>query len=351
MEIRIYNCEMEFQGIIENQRSLLWNRKYNESGDFELHTPITPYNVSLLKIGNLVWKQGAADAGIIEGLRIEEDADGNDLVVTGRFLPAYFDRRLIYPTFDYYGRAEEGMRQLVHNQTVPIPRVQLGVLNDFPEEIGFQVTYKNLLSTLQKIAKQAQFGFRLRPDFTNKTLTFEVYKGTDKSMAQSDRARVIFSEDFRNLNRAVYESNEQVYANVCYVGGRGEGEEREYVVVGETESTGLDRREIYINGSDIMPDNITEEEYHAALEQRGYDKLASCARYNSLECEAIPYGNFEYGKDYDLGDIVTIRKESWDLGENLRLTGITEVYEDGARKIQPVFGEPIPITAKWEEDY
>ena len=85
MEIRIYNREMDFQGIIENQRSLLWNRKYNEAGDFELHTPITPYNVSLLKIGNLVWKQGAVDAGIIEGLRIEEDADGNDLVVTGRF--------------------------------------------------------------------------------------------------------------------------------------------------------------------------------------------------------------------------------------------------------------------------
>ena len=45
MEIRIYNREMDFQGIIENQRSLLWNRKYNEAGDFELHTPITPYNV------------------------------------------------------------------------------------------------------------------------------------------------------------------------------------------------------------------------------------------------------------------------------------------------------------------
>lgn len=351
MEIRIYTREMEFQGIIENQRSLLWNRKYNEAGDFELHTPITPYNVALLKMGNLIWKQGAVDAGIIEGLHIEEDVDGNELVASGRFLPAYFDRRLIYPTFDFFGRAEVGMRLLVRDRTVPIPFVQLGVLNDFTEAIGFQVTYKNLLSTLQKIAKQEQFGFRLRPDFTAKTLTFEVYKGVDRSMGQSDRARVIFSEDFSNMNKALYEENEQVYANVCYVGGRGEGEERQYVVVGDTESEGLDRREVFINGSDISPDNITEEEYIAALEQRGYDKLAECARYNSLECEAIPYGNFEYGVDYDLGDIVTIKKESWDLGENLRMTGITEVYEDGARKIQPVFGEPIPTTAKWEDDY
>lgn len=349
MEIRIYNREMEFQGIIENQRSLLWNRKYNEAGDFELHCPITPYNVSLLKRGNLVWKRGAVDAGIIEDLHIEEDSEGNDMAIKGRFLPAFFSRRLIYPTFDFFGRAEVGMRLLVRD-TVPIPHVQLGVLNNFPEAIGFQATYKNLLVILQKIAKQMQYGFRLRPDFNAKTMTFEVYKGIDRSMAQSDRARVIFSEEYNNLNRAVYEENEQVYANVCYVGGRGEGEERQYVVVGDTESTGYDRREIFVNGSDITSDDMTDDEYLEALKQRGLDKLAENALYNSIECEAIPYGNFEYGTDYDLGDIVTIKKESWDIGENLRITGITEVYENGTQTIQPTFGEPVPVTANWNEE-
>jgi hypothetical protein len=271
-----------------------------------------------------VWKRGAIEAGIIENLRIEEDYDGNEIAVIGLFLPCLFDRRLLKGTTTKYNKpAEVVLKEFCLNAYEENPIIQTESIQGFPETISLQVTYKNALSTMIKVAKQSQLGFRVVPDFNTKTMQFQVYKGVDRSMAQSDRARVIFSEDFRNLNRAVYESNEQVYANVCYVGGRGEGEEREYVAVGETESTGLDRREIYINGSDIMPDNITEEEYHAALEQRGYDKLASCARYNSLECEAIPYGNFEYGKDYDLGDIVTVKKESWDLGENLRLTGIT----------------------------
>ena len=350
MEIRIYNRAMEFQGIIENQRSLLWNRQYYESGDFELHCPITPYNVSLLKMTNLVWKQGSVDAGIIENLHIEEDVDGNELVASGRFLPAYLDRRILpkmpgtnIPT------AEMKMKAIVIYPTFGLP-IAIEPQQGFTENVKVEARYKGALSTIMKIAKQAQLGFRIVPDFTAKTMTFCVYKGVDRSIGQSDRARVIFSEGFSNLNKAVYEENEQVFANVCVVGGRGEGDERQTVTVGETELTGLDRREVFINGQDISPDNITEEEYTSALEARGWSKLAECARYNSLECEAIPYGNFEYGVDYDLGDIVTIKKESWDLGENLRMTGITEVYEDGARKIQPVFGEPIPITAKWEDD-
>lgn len=349
MEIRIYDSNMDFQGIIENQRSLLWNRQYNETGDFELHAPVTPYNINLLKRENLVWKRGSVDAGIIEGLHIEEDADLNEIVASGRFLTAYMDRRLVRPTYNFSGLAEVAMRTILTN-AVSIPHVQLGTLMGHLETIEFQATYKKLLSIEQKIAKQTQLGFRFRPDFTNKTITFEVYKGLDRSMGQSDRARVIFSEDFRNLNRAIYEENEQVYSNVCYVGGKGEGADRVYVEVGDTTSTGLVRREVFVNGSDISDENLSNAEYLEKLRQRGRDKLAECALYNSVECEAIPYGNFEYLKDYDLGDIVTIRKESWDIGENLRLSGVTEVYENGTQTIQPVFGEPVPVTANWEED-
>lgn len=349
MEIRIYDSNMDFQGIIENQRSLLWNRQYNETGNFELHCPITPYNIKLLKRGSLVWKKGSVDAGIIESRHMEEDADNNKIIVSGRFLTAYMDRRLIRPTFDFSGLAEVAMRTILSN-AVAIPHVQLGTLQGYTDTIEFQATYKKLLSTMQKIAKQTQLGFRFRPDFTAKTITFEVYKGLDRSMGQSDRARVIFSETFRNLNRAVYEENDQVYSNICYVGGKGEGADRVIVTVGDTSSTGLARREVFVNGSDISDENLTDAQYKNKLRQRGREKLAECAYYNSVECEAIPYGNFEYLKDYDLGDIVTIRKSTWDIGENLRLTGVTEVYENGTQTIQPVFGEPVPITADWEED-
>lgn len=353
MEIRIYNRAMEFQGIIENQRSLLWNRQYNDCGDFELHCPITPYNVSLLKRGNLVWKRGAVDAGIIESLHIEEDSDGNEIAVKGRFLPSYYDRRLIKEICNYQNFTCEAIMKnfarIAFNYFSDL--ILIDEFRDLPGRMSLQVTYKNALSSIKKVAKQAQLGFRVVPDFNARTMTFVVYQGVDRSMAQSDRARVIFSEGYSNLNSAAYEENDQVYRNVCYVGGRGEGRDRQYVTVSDDDTiTGFDRREIFVNGSDISPDNLTDDEYLEALKQRGRDKLAENAIYTSIECEAIPYGNFEYGVDYDLGDIVTVQKESWDVGENLRITGITEVYENGTQTIQPTFGEPIPIIADWKED-
>lgn len=349
MEIRIYDSNMDFQGIIENHRSLLWNRQYNESGEFELHAPVTDYNLSLLQLGNLVWKRGAVDAGIIETRHIEETYDLHEITVTGRFLPAYMDRRLVRPTYDFSGYAEVAMRTILSN-AVAIPNVQLGTLHGFTETIAFQATYKNLLSTQQKIAKQVQFGFRFKPDFTAKTITFEIYKGVDRSLAQADRARVIFSEGFRNLNKAVYDENNQLESNVCYVGGKGEGSERVYVTVGDNTLTGLARKETFINGSDISDENLTENEYLEALRQRGRDRLAENAYFNSMECEAIPWGNFEYLKDYDLGDIVTIRKDNWGITQNLRLSAIQETYEDGTETIVPTFGTPMPETANWEDD-
>ena len=349
MEIRIYDSSMGFQGIIENQRSLLWIRKYNESGEFELYAPVTNYNLALLQRGNLVWKKGSADAGVIESIQILEEYDQQEITAKGRFLTAYMDRRLIRPMFNFSGRAEEAMRTILTN-AVAIPTVVLGTLQGYTETVEFQATYKRLLTIEQKIAKVANFGFRFRPDFTAKTITFEIYKGVDRSLAQSDRARVIFSEDYRNLNKAVYNENDQLLGTVCYVGGQGEGDQRTYVTVGDDTLTGLERREIFVNGADISAEGLTENEYLEKLRQRGMDKLAESVLSQSMECEAIPDGNFKYLTDYDVGDIVTIRKSKWGITQNLRLTSVMEAYENGAVTITPTFGTPLPETVNWEEE-
>lgn len=39
--------------------------------------------------------------------------------------------------------------------------------------------------------------------------------------------------------------------------------------------------------------------------------------------------NFSYKKDYDLGDIVTVRKKAWGIEMDKRITEIQEIYENG----------------------
>ena len=358
MEIRVYTPELNLLGIVENFSSLLWDRKYSEAGRFELHVPVMADTVNYLKRGNIIAYEGAVEAGVIESI-VAEQGKNNQLTISGRFLESYLDRRLIYingstlngvsHTFNFSGRVEVGMRTLISN-AVAIPLLQLGTLHGFTEEITFQATFQNLLRYESQLANSAGFGFRCIPDFVNKTITFDVYKGLDHSENQSNRVRVIFSDDYRNLANTTYTENDQLLKNVCYVGGQGEGEDRVWVLVGDDTLTGLARREVKLDATDIQPDDLTTEQYKAKLTQRGEDLLNNeDILIKSFECDTMPTGNFIYKEHYDLGDIVTVKKEQWGVSLDLRITEITEVYEHGKAVISPIFGNPLPDTVSWED--
>lgn len=347
MEIRIYDADMDLQGIIENQTSLIWTRKYNDAGEFELHVPITDNNRELCRVNNLIYKTGADEAGVIEYVFMEETAIKNEIVCKGRFLASYMDRRITKATKTYDGKVEEIMREMLSVDTIPIPRVVLGTINGYTETATFQCTYKGLLLYMQKLAKSANMGFRFRPNFNNKTIIFEVYKGVDRTMSQGVNNRVIFSEMYENLNNVSYTESAQNYKTKIYVGGTGEGDARVIVSVGGGD--GLELREAFYSATDVTSDGLSEAEYRNALIQRGYEQLDANSYAKSFECVTEPNINFIYKTNYDLGDIVTVKKKSWNVTEDLRITEIQEVYENGMMSIVPTLGNPLPDTIDWED--
>jgi len=349
MEIRVYDPNLDFKGISENQTSFVWTRRYFESGEFRIYLPLTEDNLALYKIGNLVTYRGANEAGVIEDLTLRNTSTERVIIAQGRFLTSYMDRRLVRPTLNFSGKVEVAMRKML-SDAVAIPLVQLGTLNGFTETIEFQATYKNLLTMEEKLSKGSNIGFRFRPDFTEKVIYFETYKGLNKSRGQTERAFVEFSDMFDNLNSVENRQNDQLLKTVGYVGGEGEGSQRQYVTVGDDSLTGLARREIFIDAKDISSDDLTPAQYRAALTTRGNEKLNEQIFSNSYECTTIPSGNFEYKRDYDLGDIVTIKKADWGLNTNLRITEIQEVYEHGSATIVPTFGSPLPTKINMEDE-
>lgn len=354
MEVRVYEpTGLLLQAIIENFTSLIWHRKYSAAGKFEFHVPATDYNIAVLPLGNIISFAGAAEAGVIEDIKIEQNNKKNELTVKGRFLESYFDRRLIYGTntasYNFSGLVETGMRELVVN-AAPIPLLELGEVQGFTECVTFQATYQNLLKYESQLADSIGIGFRCSPDFVNHKIIFNLYRGLDHSINQSERVRVVFSEEYKNINRAVYKENDQLLKTVCYVGGQGEGSERVWVVVGDDTLTGLERREVRLDAADIDPTDLTEVEYEAKLAQRGEQLLANDdIMVDSFECDTIPTGNFVYKNHWNLGDIVTLQRESWGLSKNIRITEITEAYEHGKATITPTFGSPLPDTIDWED--
>lgn len=347
MEIRIYDKDLYRQGQIENQTSLIWTRKFYEPGNFELHAPITDENLRLLQPGNIVGKKGSEEAGIIEDLEKEESDIKNEVTAKGRFLSSYMDRRLIKQTVNFDGRVEVAMRNLLSG-AVAIPLVELGTLHGFTETVRFQATMRNLQSFETKLSKTGAIGYRFTPDFINKRIIFDTYQGKDRTFRQSVNNRVIFSEDYNNLNNALYKYNDQGLRTYAVVGGEGEGSSRVYVTIGG--GSGLGLRELFVDAKDIQSEGLTDTEYREALLQRGRDALNEAIIAESLECETEAAINFTYKEDYDLGDIVTIRKKKWGLYMNQRITELQEVYQYGSLTVVPTFGDPLPETVNFNED-
>lgn len=347
MEIFVYDRYFRRKGIIENHTSLQWHRKYYDCGTFELHAPVTSKNLQYLEPGNVISIGDKKEAAVIRGDQSEEESTlVNEIVRTGYFLPIYFNDRLTGPLFNYSGTVENAMRYMInHAEDIPLLQIADGI-GDLTE-IEFQATYKNLLSYMSKLARYAEIGFRVVPDFKKKKMTFETYKGIDRTQKQGKNPRVIFSESYKNLNQAKHNYSDENYKTKVIVGGAGEGNNRTYVTVGG--GTGFDLREYFLDAKDINKDELTNAQYLAALRIRGEEFLAENGIFENFEAEAEADVNFTYGKDYDLGDIVTVKKKKWGKTQNLRITEICEVYEYGGMYVVPTFGDALPTTINWDD--
>lgn len=349
MEIRFYNKDLNFIGLMENQKSLIWTRRFYEPGQMRLYAPLTEDNLRLMVKGNIVWMRGRVEAAVIEDRIIKDTPEESQIEAAGRFLSSYMDRRLIRPSVSFSGKTEVAMRSLLSG-AFALPRVTLGVLNGFDDTVSFQATYKNLLDYETKLAKTSNIGYRFRPDFNEKVIYFETYKGLDRTLSQSTNNRVVFSERYDNLSEIEYRENDQLKKTTVYIGGSGTGNERTIVTIGE-EETGLDRRELFVDARDLtQADGMTLDEYKEKLRQRGLEKLVEYQETQSLSCVTDANGNFAYKVNYDLGDIVTVKKQNWGISVNLRITEIEEVYENGGMEVHPVFGTPLPETIDWRDD-
>lgn len=341
IEVRIFNPALELQGFLDEFSSLIWIRRYQMPGEFELRTPYAAESKRLLAPGNIVQKFDGlptVDAGIIENLVMTTD----EIVVKGRFLESYLDRRLIKETTYYTGNAEDSMRSIISNM-VPIPLLELGADKGLTETLKFQATYKPVLDIIQKACRSTTLGFRIRPDFEARKMYFEVYKGEDRTSASG--AKVIFSEKYDNLMDEQYTYDSINYKTKCFVSQLINEVRVAYSVGG---GSGLDLREMHLQTS-VDTNGKTSAEIQDAMETQGHRALDGKIISESFTFSTDAESPFIYRTEYDVGDQVYINHIAWDINLDLRITEIEEDYEGGGREIVLTCGSPLPEIMNFEE--
>lgn len=353
MEIRVYNTSYELIGMIESADSFYWIDRYNEPGEFEIYTQVSPELISLLAIDNYLKIPESNKAMIIETIRIKTDAEeGSKLIVRGRSLESILDRRIVWTqTLLDNVTIEAGIFQVLSDAFITGVSNANRILSNFITTasgdtsitsimITTQLDAENILDLVESMTGTYELGFQIHFTASNQ-FEFKLYNGKDRSFTQSTNPHVIFSPNFDNLANSEFVMSKRPYKN--YALWVGDESETTALVRGYQYSdgaigfygTGLVRRETYLDqqrysrfiqgtGTAIDPTKYTGQMFQIAKQSLEDDY----AMYSAFDGVADTTTGAEFGVDYFLGDIVQIENE-YGMTARSRITEMT-YSEDGS---------------------
>ena len=331
-------------GEIDEFDSLIWPSKFDGFSEFELWAPINDENAELLKKGNVIWCRGQK-ASIVEIVKSSMDNRGTKtLHVKGRTLESLFDRRIVWDTYVGKGNVSTIMYDLVNkncvNPTNPdrkIPFLTLSEDEKIGDKINFQRTGGTVYEALQDLASSEDIGFEVIFEPRLRKLVFKVLSGVDRTIEQKDEDPIEFSTDLEDIIKSAYYSNEQNFKNVALVAGEDSGTQRKKQIVGDKNSKGFFRRELYVDARDLqttVTDDkgetviIPDDEYSQMLDQRGRLKLSDFKKIETFESRIRVFGGVQYelGVDFFEGEKVTVRDRELGVIVSARITEVEEGF-------------------------
>lgn len=346
MELYILNKDFEIIDFIDTFKSLEWVKRYYETGDFVLNCIADNNIVNSLVNGYYLAREDDDRLMIIEKRNLTTAAEtGNVIACFGRSVEAILERRIVWNQTNSKTNetAESFIRRLIDENAInpadpkrKILNLRLGALKGFKETIDKQVTGDNLLTAVIEICKLYDYGFKITMNDEG-YLVFDLYRGENRSYSQDINSYVVFSDEYDNIINTDYEYDESSFKNTALIGGEGEGTDRKYQSIGNSE--GMERYEMFVDAKDISSNNgeINLNEYNKLLIERGEEKLAENKEIEKYSGEVETTLTYKYKEDYELGDTVQI-VDKYGIEAAPRILEIIESENENGYRVVPTFG-------------
>lgn len=257
----------------------------------------------------------------------------------------------------FTGTAEEVMRAFVTANCITpanpnriIPRLVLGAVSGIDIKADEAYSDKWLDEILWEICRKYEVTFEILLNHQKKRFEFIVLKGLDRSTRQAANKRVIFAREFDNINRQTYIDDKSSYRTTAYVAGEGEGTARTVLKLKDS-LKGYARREVFFDARDLQSKYTDENgneitvpptEYNKLLLQRGENRISEYIRVQSFASDIDLNSQFLFGKDYALGDIISMRNDRLNIIMHPRVMVARETYKRSGYDLKLEFGTAIP---------
>lgn len=344
---------LPFGAPITHYSSLIWTEKFLEPSEFVLETYVIAKTMELLPEGTLVSLRQSREVMQVSKLIIDTDDAGVEILkVYGSSLSSYISHRtigekrnvkykamfgsnlesgliLLYNSFvnDQAWDLTTGSAAYYKNPKDAIPNVAVtdstgeifdgthgdaqqrwlepgyidGPIRNFFSERPYGLRILRPKATTYKIAV-AQNG-TVSCTLTNNIpeLCFDVFKGVDRSYGQSVVTPIIFDTDIDDLVNPGYLLTSENLKTEVHIALNDKA-----VFANSSDLSGLDRRVMFLDGGDPEEGyNVTDwESYNVKTAQ---DLLATNTRLVMVDGEVSPQSKLRFGRDYFLGDYVSVR--------------------------------------------
>ncbi len=310
---------------------------YYDIGEFEVYAPASQTNLNALKMGNYIKIPNKPYLWIIKSVQYTFNSEGARMIdVKGFDAKWLLHTRIILNPYQLETNLATAFYNLINNN------VGLGALS-YRKIIGvnvitpdFNITIDQTQAPRQDIAdfllpllKANQCG--CYTTFENGQITFRAIKGTDRTLS------VLFAQSMDNLISSEFFENSENKKTFCRVvskfSEKNEDDqtiEIEYAQDYNQGATNIDRLEMVVesnlstkldDGTEILPSSDT---YKTMQQQEGKNQLAE--RYIDIQFNAqldLQYSNYEFEKDFFLGDLVKVRDEYFNYEAETRILKYT----------------------------
>jgi hypothetical protein len=356
------NAELEVIGILDTAQSVIWHGIYYGVGDFEIYIRLTDA-LHIIADARYITRPDDDEVGVIESILIADDIEnGKMITIKGRFAKSLLDRRIIFNLSGtsnkatiLRGNVESEVRRLVTENAIAsrsLGVLELGAVAGLDkiivDENGAaaqkQVSFENLLGYTEAVLKE--YGIASTVKLSNSKLQYTVYEGADRSADNTDGNQpIVFSKEYDNLLSSEYTHDTTLEKNVALIGGEGEGIDRFCVLLGTT--SGLHRKEVFVDASSIgkkykdesdTEQTYTDAEYTSLLKAHAHQEMSAMTVSEDFNGTIdITNGNWKYGTDVFLGDIVTVQDNDIGVFKNVRLGEVTEYQDQDGYTVEAVY--------------
>lgn len=171
--------------------------------------------------------------------------------------------------------------------------------------------------------------FRTFSDASSK-LRFDVYNGLDRTESQSQNSRVIFEYALGHIDEPSYLFSKKEYKNVAYAAK--ENDPLTYV------SVSLPGTSPFVNGRDrkVLVVSIPAETPTSKIPAMALVELAKHNQALIFDGKASSLSPYKYKRDYNLGDLVTLRAQ-YGVNETLRVSEYIRSQDLNGENEYPTF--------------